>query len=310
MTSLLEAIAQRIFQAKGAIFEGDVFSILLYCLYTVRAFEFGTVDGGMVLRGQFEKGSDYARRLWEILSSEQEEDIELLLFDIKSTVAGEAGSQAYITPIHQRRIVAFYIGVCAANATFVDLIPNFLQEAEALESKSPTDKPQGRAEKEVAVNVTRVSCLPASAYGGIDQCMSPYRMPLWVLPEAIELVRECAIDPSKVYINPWTRVAFPNWRLLTTTITSYLRPSQDTAHFSAYRVVMDILTKLISIPDSGLKLELVGLQPRLADFRLNGKLVQQKVDEHRRAPNSLLDQVQIARGDEENRGFFFSAFDR
>ena len=310
----LRAIERAINLSRGALYEGDVFSLLKPSPYVVRGFEFSPVDGAIDCSREYDTGQGYGGRLWDVQERPKLQAPSCFgLFDVKSSVGKVAGDQEFISTTEQKKLVAFYIGICAADPTFVELEPNYGQDPAALSAAEDDGREPSAVrprEREQQVNHTRVCCLPASAYGGLDQCGSPYRMPNWLLPEAIRRVRVCMIDNEQTYVNPWTGVSFPRWTPLLTRATSFLHPSATTAHFTAYRLVMDILTASHSLSSTPLDVELVGLQPRLADFRLNGAQIQQKISDTARSKGSALDRVGVARGEGEERHYYFSAFDR
>ncbi|KAK3698133.1 hypothetical protein LTR37_017091 [Vermiconidia calcicola] len=320
MVAILDAVERWISRSRGALFEGDICEILRSCRSVVRAFEFSPTDAAVDCSREYIDGYDYAQRLWDLLERPKTQKAsELALFEVKSSIGRLAGSQEYISTAIQKMLVAFYIGVCAADPTFVDVIPNYDQDA-ALFSRSDCGEDEDVAatlaslksrygDREELINVSRISTLPTSAYGGLDQCMGPYRMPIWRLPEAMGLIR-AHIRGESVYVNPHTGVSFPDWKPLTTQCTTYLHPADDTDAYMAYRVVMDVLTAMSRIPDTGLHLAFVGLQPRLADFTINGRFVQQKVDNTRRAKDSPMSKVLITRGEGSDRRYYLTAFDR
>ena len=252
----------------------------------------------------------FAERYWDLYNRRYDtEASELLLFDVKSTVAECAGDQVYLTSIGQRRHVAFYLCVNGADPTFVEIIPNYHQDAKALEAADPLSMHGGEASREVAVNVTRVSRLPPSAYGGIDQCSSPYRIPITMLPQAIALVR-AAVRGKGTFSNPWTAVPFPHWQPKTTFAVDFLRPSDDSHHASAYEAVLELYRVLKYDERSSLDVDFMRLQPSLADFKLwyqsRQYFVQHKLNNVLRAADTPLTRVPIAR----DGGYYFTAFQR
>ncbi|KAH0175060.1 hypothetical protein KCU67_g434, partial [Aureobasidium melanogenum] len=278
----------------------------------------GQIDG----RGrEYALQLSFADRLQELDRTERDPcqiSSRLLLFDVKSKMSDVAGSQAYLTKGNQRQIVAFYLGFRAADPGFVELIPNFFQGCDQ------------DLEEYHAVNLSRESKLPPSAYR-IDMCSSPYRMPTRMLLEPIRRVRAC-VQENLDYINPWTLVAFTSWRPLTVDMIqslgqrsryamSWILPDEDTEHFSAYRAVADIQhTIMTSDNQVELKLDFVGLQPKLADFKLiyaapgSGMLrqvfVQHKLDVKDRALRTKLTKVAIARKRKNKVNYYFTAFER
>ena len=271
---------------RGALYEGDVFSVLYKSPFVVRSFEFAIADGAIDCTSSFPPGTSFADRFWDIDQRLRVEPTmtrsKLLLFDVKSKISRYAGEQIYNSTTNQRHQVAFYIGICAADPSFIELIPNFYQNP--FSTSSPQD------DREVAVNASRISRLPPSTYK-LDPCNAPYRMPLTLLPKAIEAVRRCAQGKSQ-YINPWTLVSFPAWKPLTTESSQPLKPSEDSEHFTAYKAVMEIYRLVRVESTQGLvpmSLDFVGLQPRLADFKLvttfagYQSFIQHKIDGRDRA---------------------------
>lgn len=314
MLDPFRAIERRIFQCRGALYEGDIFSILLGSPFVIRSFEFGLADGALNCSRGYATTLSYADRFWEIYDQRYPESTaeELCLFDVKSTIANQAGEQLYFATRRQRRHVAFFIGIMAANPGFVELIPNFHQDREADANVfdacgNPSDA------KEVAINVSRVSKLPPSAYGYIDQCGAPYRLPIWLLPEAMSRVRQ-RVRGGRVYTNPWTKVAFPDWKPTTTRSLRCLSPAEHSSQATAYEAVMQICQSANHSAHSSMKLDFVGAQPRLADFRLKigdrTVWVQHKLDLTIRSATDNLQNVPAARGDGQDRRYYFSAFER
>ena len=319
----LEALDTLILNNRGALYEGDIFSILKQSPFVVRSFEFALADGALNCAGEVTPEVSFADRFWDVDQSLRQNPMstKLLLFDVKSKVSQHAGDQTYITTIGQRRRVAFYIGICAADPSFVDLIPNFHQEAPSASAVSNEED-----DREVAVNTSRVSRLPPSAYK-LDPCNAPYRIPLPLLLEAVRRVRCCALDKGP-YINPWTLVPFPQWKPWTTRSNQSLRPSESSEHFTAYQATMEIyrLVNKVQVVHYPLELDFVGVQPRLADFKLVTSVrqstefkaphrrrqifVQHKLDGRDRARSTPLANVAIARGQGKKRRWYFSDMDR
>jgi hypothetical protein len=232
---------------------------------------------------------------------------------VKSTVGQESGDQKYVTTVAQRRHVAFYIGINAADPTFVDVIPNYDQVPEALIEEESKYVKDVAGKQGVSVHVARESLLPTATYGGIDQSLSPYRMPLAWLPVAIEGIRECALNEDVVFVNPWTGVAYTGWRPLTTTLTKFLRPPDDADQATAYEAVLEIYRTIQHTESSLFDVDFVGIQPSLADFKfisrpghLRQYFFQHKFDTTLRAKGSSLSRVSICR----DGRYYFSAYDR
>ncbi|KAK0873894.1 hypothetical protein LTR87_011752 [Friedmanniomyces endolithicus] len=102
------------------------------------SFEFGLGDAALDCTYSYEIEDTFAEQFWNIHKQRflANEASKFILFDIKSTVGEKAGEQAYSTTAIQRRYVAFYVGVSAADPTFVDVIPNYSQHAAALAEES------------------------------------------------------------------------------------------------------------------------------------------------------------------------------
>ena len=310
-----------ILNTRGAVLEGDIFTVLAPLPYVVRSFEFAVADGALDCDHGFPPHATYADRFWAV-DQEQLPTIpkNLLLFNVKSTNCQLAGDQYYITTIRQRREVAFYIGICVVDPSFVELIPNLYQGRPGSTARS---QPDG---DEVAVNTSRVSHLPPSAYV-LDPCNAPYRMPLALLPRAIERVRFC-VQRGQPYVNPWTQVSFPQWRPTTTSASDALKPSEESQHFTAYRAAMEVYRIMNKVSlRSPLLLDFVGLQPRLADFKFipawvqgpkdlesprpqQQRFVQHKLDGRDRTSSTSLAKVAISRAQGGNRWWYFQAHDR
>ncbi|KAK3703977.1 hypothetical protein LTR37_014080 [Vermiconidia calcicola] len=296
----LRVAGPRILQCRGASYEGDVFSALRRSRFVVRSFEFALADGAIDCTRTHTDRS-YAERFWTLHDQRYLDPSQLLLFDVKSTIGDKAGDQVYVGNLVQRRHVAFHVGISAAEPTFVDLIPNYEQVEDALSEMGTQYTADAAGQQEVSINVTRVCALPPGAYGGIDQCSSPYRLPLTMLPEAIARIRRHILDPSMPYVNPWTQVEFADWRPLTTSMLKFMRPSDDVAQATAFEAVMEIYraVKHNERTNKDLEMDFMGSQPDLADFKLihQGRqyFVQHKLDVVLRAMSSQLNRVSIAR---------------
>lgn len=115
---------------RGALYEGDVFTVLSTSSYIVRSFELTLADGVIDCTYEYALETGFTTRLWD-LDQRLRLDLrrgQLLLFDVKSKVSPYAGDQKYLTGVAQRGHVAFYIGCCVADPTSIELIPNFLQD--------------------------------------------------------------------------------------------------------------------------------------------------------------------------------------
>lgn len=212
-----------------------------------------------------------------MFSFEPEEELmsDCVLFDIKSESADDDKShQVYKTVKSQRRRVGFWICISAHDPSWVDVIPNRQQDSEALQSfDTELEDKDGRKSRQI--NAWRDSRLHEAAHGFIDPCASPYRMPISTLPEAIFLIRQCALGLGD-YINPHTKVTFHGWRPIMTRRTEWLKPSEGSAHYTAYLDAWDVFKGFRTC--GSMVFDLVGLQPCLADFKLlrivNGVVIQ------------------------------------
>ncbi|XP_014559609.1 hypothetical protein COCVIDRAFT_24093 [Bipolaris victoriae FI3] len=206
--SLLAEIDSCINRNRGTHFEAEIFSHLSCCPFVLRSYEFAIADGALyaTLNSEPPTGS-YTERFWQLneqvrmLRNTSEHWKRILVpFDIKSSVSNRPEDQRYITTVRQRARVGFYIAVCAINPEYVEIIPNRFSGDIIGDIKT----------RKVAVNFTRKSFLPPSAYGHLSPCNSPYRMPISLLSEAIESIKNCAQGFGD-YINPWTGVKSFGW---------------------------------------------------------------------------------------------------
>lgn len=311
-----QAKIEAIFNNRGAQYEKIIFESLRNRDFVARSFEFSPVDGALACDQTFRASDSYADRLHILNTSAERPGYteRLVLFDVKGKRAGEAKSKAtHNTSTFQHRQVAFYLCICAQNLDFVELVPNYHQDT------SQPALPQSQEEKESCLYSSRASRLPFSTHG-LDPTVAQHRMPIVFLPEALQRVRNCALDGS-VYINPWTGARHDTWRPQVTTDLSSLRPHESVAHFSAYMAVMDIYRALrvhqdlIGTPKA--RCDIVGLAPRLADFKLilyegpNARqlLIQHKKDSRIRSPSAPLDRVAIARATGRDCSYFFNDTD-
>lgn len=320
MSEPLKPIERRIFSARGAFYEGDIFSVIRDSPYAIESFEFARADGAIDCSREYAPSTTYADRFWRVYTHRYEQPSKLLLFDIKSTTGQEAGAQRYITNLQQRLHVAFYIGVNAADPTWVEVIPNYLQgnEALALNKAVGRDGVERSKNRKITVNTCRVSTHPAASYGGIEQWGGPFRMPAFMLVEAISRIRRCARS-VEVYVNPWTNVEFPGWKPSMTDATDYVLPSETTHQATACEAVMEMYRILTYSPKSNIEVDFVGLQPRLADAKFiyanklgvrQQRFIQHKIDAFLRAANTRLSKVSVARVQGLTKKYHFSAFDR
>ncbi|KAG9568552.1 hypothetical protein KCU71_g2701, partial [Aureobasidium melanogenum] len=261
----------------------------------------------------------YAERFWEFDQSSRKlhSSHEVLLFDVKGALTT---LQEHCTSAAQSKHVAFYICLNTADASYVDVIPNYLQD--------PDDEPVVSLEgqtRHLSVNKDRASKLSLRAQG-LNQTNAPFRMPISMLGEAVARVRDCALGQS-IYTNPWTQVAFPKWKPQTTKSNRYFRPLESTANFTAYKAAMEIYRCLQAHQyDTGMRFDFVGLQPRLADFklllhaqdsssttipRLRQVFVQHKLHTTLLSSHNKFDRVTVvARRNAKNPGWYFTAINR
>lgn len=327
-TELMESLNRAIIDNRGAIYEGDVFSILKRSPYTVRSFEFALADGALECDHEFDPECSWADRFWQTDQRHGDPVVgpsRLMLFDVKSKTAQLAGEQICVTTAGQKACVAFYITICAADPSFVELIPNLQQGLPPLDSIKKEDR-----KRALAVNESRASRLVPPAYK-LDPGGSPYRMPLALLPEAVRRVRACASSAADAsvphYINPWTNVVFPDWHPKTVVSTpfveaaAFLKPEGDTGHYSAFLAAMEVYRHCNLRPGGPpMRVDFVGLQPRLADFKViitdpethrpRQFFVQHKLDSRDRALNNRLEKVQVARKQGHSTRYYFSASER
>ncbi|SMR65180.1 unnamed protein product [Zymoseptoria tritici ST99CH_3D1] len=112
---------------------------------------------------------------------------------MKSSTDGQAGLQAYTTTQEQRNRAAFFVGICASDPTFIELYPNYCQDSAVLQGDAASTPD---AKIKTVVNTTRTCRLPPSTYGWLDPCASPYRMPIYMLPRAVEAIIACVNSSS------------------------------------------------------------------------------------------------------------------
>ena len=259
-------------QGRGALSEGDIFATLVDDKRVLYSFEFGTVDGALTISSQLlPEGASYVERLERLTQTKNDPNIEnlndLILFDIKSSTSRVAGEQVYVTPILQRKCVAFYLAICTADSRYIELIPNT-----SYATSSYSGNQDGVDEKRlVAVNASRKLFLDGSTYGFLDPCAGPYCMPIGLLLEALRRVRRCAVT-GEAYINPWTQVRVDGWTPLTTNSIDAMLPAVGGPHYSVYVgtiiifwAIRQAAASILSIP---LRLDFIGVAPRLADFKL------------------------------------------
>lgn len=315
--SLLANIDSFIKRNRGTHFEADVFAHLLVCPFVLRSFEFALADGALYATINEEPPSgNYTERFWQLheqvrmfRNSIQHWRRILVLFDAKSCTSNCAEDQVYITTLKQKAKVGFYIAICAANPSYVEVFPNRFNMISYIEDDR----------RKVSVNLSRQSFLQPSAYGSLSPCNSLYRMPIALLPEALASIRRCAQDLGD-FVNPWTGVHFPGWKPLIVHDDECLAPSEESQQYSSFKGVMEIW-RAVRIANLDMVFELVSLQPRLADFKLlvpdiqaaayttnspsnmlkllsrRQLFVQYKIDALYRSPRTPLTKVSIARND-------------
>ncbi|KAJ5056972.1 hypothetical protein J3E74DRAFT_409674 [Bipolaris maydis] len=244
-------------------------------------------------------------------NSKVEQQRMLIPFDIKSSVGASAEDQVYATATNQQARTGIYIAVCASNPGYVEVYPNRF---------SSLSRPDIR---KVAVNLSRKSHLPPSSYGFLSPCNSAYRMPIAMLKQALESLRRCAQGQGD-YVNPWTGVQFPEWRPHIEHGNETLMPSENSQHYTSFKGVIEIwrcVRVAGSQYDVPIGFELIGLQPRLTDFKFlvpgsqgsqrRQVFVQYKIDGVYRSPTSPLTKVAIARN--QRRGhmqYYFTECER
>ncbi|KAK5722362.1 hypothetical protein LTR15_005592 [Elasticomyces elasticus] len=315
---------------RSALYEGDVFGYLLASPYAARSWEFALADGGLAVDMRFEPGTGYAERFRHVhregfFRAGADKPHRIVLFDIKGKRRADLGRKAvHTSSAGQRRHVAFFIGMCAADDSFVELIPNYEQEqTDVGQVDESTGDEAYDSEEEDGHNFlfnSRVSrLLPAAT--SVDPESSPYRMPLRLLVEAVRLVRQCALTGQE-YINPWTKVRFANWRPQTTSSADFLKPLPHTQHHTACTAALQIMQGIVDRSDVPLSFDLVGLQPRIADFKLllheaGGsthpvqRFVQHKVDSNlHRAAGGKLTSLAVSRKAKGRWLFYFTDIER
>jgi hypothetical protein len=307
-------------QNRGARFEADIFSILLQIPDILRAFEFATVDGAIDLNAPARSSTvSFAYRFWDLDEHlrNDPDTARLVPFDVKSSTSGYAEGQKYLTTVEQKRAVAFYIGICAADPSYVELIPN-LSPPPTSSGLSKLSAGKDRPGRYISSNTVRTPLLGPSAYGRLNPCNAPHRMPLSFLGEAIGRVRDCALGKGD-YINPWTLCRYFDWKPQTILPSNtLLRPIESSEHFTGYLGILEIC-RSVRIASYLYKLpvtfDFVDLQPRLADFKMifdkdRQVFVQYKIDGRDRAIETPLTNVAIARGTGDTCRWYFTPYDR
>jgi hypothetical protein len=309
MSTPLHLLEAMLLRDLGQTLEGDIFQALKSSSrYILRAWEFALSDGAIDCSRTWPLDMSYADKLRHLFSHGPESTrSDIALFDIKSSSAvDDHGHRRYWSTIAQRLRVAFYIGVSAADPKWIDLIPNYHQDPNALQHDAEDDWEEESKGNVEQINVCRDSRLHDAAHGSLDVCATPYRMPISMLDEAISRVRSCALGLGD-FVNPWTGVIYRGWRPLLTRRTCFLKPYEDNAHYTAFEEAWDVFT---AVKTKGkMAFDLVGLQPNLADFKLMyfrgpcliQALCQAKSEGHQRSAKSKLNKVAVSR---QGRHFF------
>ena len=285
---------------RGIIHEAEIFHFLREVPFMIRSAEFGLADGALAMNRDFAPGSSYISRLNTVTDVSHE--TRLLLFDVKSKISRIAGEQIYITTVRQRSKVAFYLGYCVADPQYVEIIPNY-QQSHPYEAE-----PDGDGSREVAVNRAKMSRFPHHVYG-LDPSNAPYRLPLRMLRRTLNQMRDDLLN-GRTFVNPWTMVPYEGWSPAETISTDSLMPGElSSGLFSAFEAVMALNHRISRSPES-ISLDLMWLQPFVADFKfiLDRKqyFVQHKLDGRERARDTPLTKVAICRGMEPRRKWYFS----
>lgn len=311
----LKAVEPLIHRSFGARAEGDVAAVLKQSPYMIRSFEFGLADMAIDCTAEYSPTQSWADRLWNVDQRQYDPSkaSEIGLIDIKSSLIAAAEIFANET---QRQRVAVFICVCTGDPAYVDVLPNFHQSAAAMKEDDGVQRWEDQEKGEqrlLSITRAKVSRLPQSAYGLVNPSHSPYRMPLSLLLEAIARIR-AHMRGEAVYVNPHTGVGFEQWKPLTCRHTEWLKPSRISQR-SACEAVFKIYQALRwRGSEKDMLVDFVGLQPRLADFKiiLRGKqwMVQHKFESQPLNPRSPLDKIKIARGDPPKRSYYFNAHNR
>jgi hypothetical protein len=318
----LEALSAFISRRRGTFNEAELFHAVRDCGFVFRSFEFARVDGAVLAtNGAAPVAGNYTERFWDLnelvrmtRGSIEHRARKLVLFDVKSCTSERAEHQIYITTIWQQEQTGFYLATCPVDPNFVEIFPNRFAKhhATALDGRK------------VAVNESRKAMVPPSAYGFLSPCNSGYRMPLSLLPQAIENIRRCAQGDGD-YINPWTGVQFTGWKPHTVCDNESLAPTEDSQHYTSFKGLLELwrgFRVAQSRDNLDIELEFVNLQPQLADFKLllpephnptrrRQVFIQYKIDGLYRSPANTLTKVAIARNQRKGRiNYYFTEFER
>lgn len=318
----LEVLSAFISRRRGTFNEAEVFHAVRDSGFVFRSFEFARVDGAVLATdGAAPASGNYTERFWDLnelvrmtRGSVEHRARKLVLFDVKSSTSERAENQIYITTIWQQEQTGFYLATCPADPSFVEVFPNRF-------AKHHSTALDGR---KVAVNESRKAMVPPSAYGFLSPCNSSYRMPLSLLPQAIENIRRCAQGHGD-YINPWTGAQFTGWKPHAVCDNESLAPTEDSQHYTSFKGLLELwrgFRVARSRDNLDIELELVNLQPQLADFKLllpelhnlthrRQVFVQYKIDGLYRSPANTLTKVAIARNHRKGRiNYYFTEFER
>ncbi|SMY30381.1 unnamed protein product [Zymoseptoria tritici ST99CH_1A5] len=222
MSEPLRILEPLILRHLGAILEGDIFSILASSPFIIRSSEFALSDGALDCTRSYGTTTSFAERFWSLVSHRPTDLSEIVLFDAKSSSVVD-GDRIFYTSLGQRHGVGFHVCICGTDPDFVELIPNYQQKRAAFE---PGFEVADEEQDIYTVNVRREYRLFGNAHGHLDQYGAAYRMPVAMLPAAIERVRACAQGKGN-YINPWTKVEFEGWCPMTTHRTKWIKPRED-----------------------------------------------------------------------------------
>ncbi|KAL1599743.1 hypothetical protein SLS60_007547 [Paraconiothyrium brasiliense] len=312
----MELLRQVPISNGGPRFEARAFAAMYHLPYVTRSAEFANVDGVLDCKtaaeendhawasltlapGAIEPASavvSFADRFYALIrfAGAHHADPILVPFDVKSSSSHRPRDQQYHTSVDQRRCAAFYICFCAADPAFVEVIPNGLAGEQL----------GGTSARGAAVNRSCEALVEPRAHHFLSPCNALYRMPVALLPVALDNIRACALDRSLRYTNPWTKARFGSWKPFLLRSVERLIPNEDTqqAQFTAYEGTVRIqrairnarLTQKVTM-----LFDFVLHQPRLADFKLitsaREALVQYKIDYPRQSRGPDLSTVEVAR---------------
>jgi len=131
IATILASLDKLLARNLGSQFEADVFAALFHRADVIRSIEFANIDGALdtsiPVVDSTSRPKSFADRFWDLeqrVNADPKRDQLLLPFDVKSRLSQRAEDQIYITSLLQRQHVAFYVGICAANPDFVEVIHN------------------------------------------------------------------------------------------------------------------------------------------------------------------------------------------